>query len=247
LSGHSKWSTIKHKKAALDAKRGKLWSKLARNLTVAAKKGAVPEDNPTLRLAVDKARAANMPKDTIEKAIQKAVGGGGGQEFEEILYEGYGPNGVAVMCKVITDNRNRTGPEIKKLFERCGGNLGGTNCVAFMFRQRGVIVIEHDKVEEDKIMEIALESGADDVETSELIYEITTSPGAFERVKKAVEEAEIQIQSADISMVAANNITLDLTGAQKVMKLLDALEDHDDVDAVYSNSDVPDNVIAQMS
>jgi YebC/PmpR family DNA-binding regulatory protein len=247
LSGHSKWSTIKHKKAALDARRGKLWSKLARNLTVAAKKGAVPEDNPTLRLAVDKARAANMPKDTIEKAIQKAVGGGGGQEFEEILYEGYGPNGVAVMCKVITDNRNRTGPEIKKLFERCGGNLGGTNCVAFMFSQKGVIVIEHDKVEEDKIMEIGLESGADDVETSELIYEITTSPSAFERVKKAIEEAEIEIQSADISMVAANNITLDLTGAQKVMKLLDALEDHDDVDAVYSNSDVPDNVIAQMS
>jgi YebC/PmpR family DNA-binding regulatory protein len=247
LSGHSKWSTIKHKKAALDARRGKLWSKLARNLTVAAKKGAVPEDNPTLRLAVDKARAANMPKDTIEKAIQKAVGGGGGQELEEVLYEGYGPNGVAVMCKVITDNRNRTGPEIKKLFERCGGNLGGTNCVAFMFRQKGVIVIEHDKVEEDKIMEIALESGADDVETSELIYEITTSLSAFERVKKVIEEAEIEIQSADISMVAANNITLDLTGAQKVMKLLDALEDHDDVDAVYSNSDVPDEVIARMS
>jgi YebC/PmpR family DNA-binding regulatory protein len=247
LSGHSKWSTIKHKKAALDAKRGKLWSKLARNLTVAAKKGGDPEDNPTLRLAVDKARAANMPKDTIEKAIQKAVGGGGGQELEEVLYEGYGPNGVAVMCKVITDNRNRTGPEIKKLFERCGGNLGGTNCVAFMFRQRGVIVIEHDKAEEDRIMEIALESGADDVETSELIYEITTSPSAFERVKEAIEEAGIEIQSADISMVAANNITLDLTGAQKVMKLLDALEDHDDVDAVYSNSDVPDEVIAQMS
>ena len=247
MSGHSKWSTIKHKKAALDAKRGKAWSKLARAITLAAKSGGNPNDNPRLRLAIDKAKAGNMPKDTIEKAIKKGTGELEGESYEDVLYEGYGPGGVAVMCRAVTDNRNRTSAEIKKAFERAGGNLGPANCVAFQFKQMGVIVVETEKASEDRIMEIALEAGADDVSTSEFIHEILCSPEAFEEVKKAVEEAEIEIQSADISMVADNLLTLDLDGARKVMRLVDVLEDHDDVDAVYSNTDIPDDVVSQLA
>ncbi|MGD2109707.1 MAG: YebC/PmpR family DNA-binding transcriptional regulator [Phycisphaerae bacterium] len=247
MSGHSKWSTIKHKKAALDAKRGKNWSKLARAITIAAKGGGKPEDNPRLRLAIDKAKSDNMPKDTIEKAIKKGTGELEGESYEEMLYEGYGPGGVAVMCRVVTDNRNRTSAEIKKVFERAGGNLGQPNCVAFQFKQRGVIVVESDKATEEQMMELALEAGADDVSTSEFIHEVMTSPEAYETVKKAIEEAEIAIESADISMVADNLISLDLDRAKKVLRLIDALEDHDDVDAVYTNTDVPDDVVAQLS
>lgn len=247
MSGHSKWSTIKHKKAALDAKRGKAWSKLSRAVTIAAKTGGNPADNPTLRLAIDKAKGANMPKDTIEKAIKKGTGELEGESYEEILYEGYGPKGVAVMCKVVTDNRNRSGPEIKKIFERSGGNLGPTNCVAFMFSSKGVIVVAADKVDEDKIMEIGLEAGAEDVESSEMLHEIITGPTEFEQVRKAIEEAEIEMVSADLSMVAANMVTLDLVAAGKVTRLIDALDDHDDVDAVYSNADIPDDVIQQLA
>ena len=248
MSGHSKWSTIKHKKAALDAKRGKAWSKLARAVTMAAKDGGGNlNDNPRLRLAVDKAKGANMPKDTIDKAIKKGTGELEGESYEDVLYEGYGHGGVAVMCRAVTDNRNRTGAEIKKVFERAGGNLGAPNCVAFQFGQKGVIVVATENATEEQMLEIAMEAGADDVETSQHIHEITCSPEAFETVRQAVTDAEIEIQSADLSMVADNLITLDLAGARKVMRLIDALDDHDDVDAVYSNSDVPDDVIAQLS
>ena len=247
MSGHSKWSTIKHKKAALDAKRGKAWSKLARAVTMAAKSGGGNlNDNPTLRLAVEKAKAGNMPKDTIEKAIKKGTGELQGEALEDVLYEGYGPGGVAVMCRAVTDNRNRTSAEMKKLFERAGGNLGNANCVAFQFSQKGVIVIEKEKATEDQVMEIALEVGADDITTSELAHEILCSPEAFENVRQAIKDAEIEIQSDDLSMVADNLITLDLATARKVQRLIEALEDHDDVDAVYSNSDVPDDVIAEL-
>jgi len=247
VSGHSKWSTIKHKKAALDAKRGKAWSKLARAITIAAKGGGNPTDNPRLRLAIDKAKAGNMPKDTIEKAIKKGTGELEGESYEDVLYEGYGPGGVAVMCRAVTDNRNRTSAEIKKVFERANGNLGQPNCVAFQFKQRGVIVVETTKATEDQMMEIALEAGADDVSTSEFIHEVLCSPEVYEDVKKAIEDAEIEIQSSDISMVADNLISLDLDAAKKVMRLIDALEDHDDVDAVYSNTDIPDDVVAQLA
>jgi len=247
VSGHSKWSTIKHKKAALDAKRGKAWSKLARAITLAAKAGGNPADNPRLRLAIDKAKSGNMPKDTIEKAIKKGTGELEGESYEDVLYEGYGPAGVAVMCLALTDNRNRTSAEIKKVFERANGNLGPPNCVAFQFKQRGVIVIETSKATEDQMMEIALEAGADDVSTSEFIHEVLCSPEAYEEVKKAIEDAEIEIQSSDISMVADNLISLDFDAAKKVMRLIDNLEDHDDVDSVYSNTDVPDDVIAQLA
>ena len=247
MSGHSKWSTIKHKKAALDAKRGKAWSKLSRAVTMAAKTGGNPADNPRLRLAIDKAKADNMPKDTIEKAVKKGTGELEGQNYEDVLYEGYGPNGVAVMCQAVTDSRNRTSAEIKKIFERAGGNLGQSNCVAFQFQQKGVILVAADKASEDQLMELALEAGADDVSCSEMIHEIITTPEAFEQVKKAVTDAEIEIESADLRMVAATEITLDLDTARKVTRLIDALEDHDDIDAVYSNIDVPDDVLAQLA
>ena len=247
MSGHSKWSTIKHKKAAIDAKRGKLWSKLGRAITMSAKTGSNPDDNPSLRLAMDKAKTANMPKDTIERAIKKGTGEIEGETYEECLYEGYAPGGVAVMCKVVTDNRNRSSPEVKKIFERAGGSLGAPNCVAFMFKKTGVIVIDAKETSEDRVMEVALESGADDVSTSATIHEVLCQPEAFQAVKAAIEAAEIKIESADISMVAENEITLDLSRARKVMRLIDALEDHDDVDAVYSNFDLPDDVVAELA
>ena len=247
MSGHSKWSTIKHKKAALDKKRGKAWSKLSRAIMMCARNGSNPDDNPSLRMAIDKAKSDNMPKDTIEKAIKKGAGELDGGNYEEVLYEGYGPSGVAVMVRVMTDNRNRTSPEIKKLFERCGGNLGAPNCVAFMFSQKGVILIDPEKATEDQVMEVALEAGADDVDSSETIHEVLCAATALQDVKAALERAGIELQSADVSLVAANLVTLDLAGARKVMKLIDALDDHDDVDAVYSNSDVPDDVVATLS
>ncbi len=247
MSGHSKWSTIKHKKAALDARRGKAWSKLSRAVTMAAKTGGNPADNPRLRLAIEKAKADNMPKDTIEKAIKKGTGELEGQNYEDVLYEGYGPGGVAVMCQAVTDSRNRTSAEIKKIFERANGNLGQSNCVAFQFQQKGVILVAADKASEDQLMELALEAGAVDVSCSEMIHEIITTPEAFEQVRKAVADAEIEIESADLRMVAATEITLDLNTARKVTRLIDALEDHDDIDAVYSNIDVPDDVLAQLA
>jgi YebC/PmpR family DNA-binding regulatory protein len=247
VSGHSKWSTIKHKKAALDAKRGKAWSKLARAVTMAAKTGGNPADNPSLRLAIDKAKGANMPKDTIDKAIKKGTGELEGESYEEVLYEGYGPGGVAVMCKAATDNRNRTSAEIKKIFERSGGNLGASNCVAFQFTQRGVITISTEDADEDQIMELALEAGADDVSSSEHAHEVMTTPDSFESVRTAISQAGVNIQSADISMVASNTVMLDLDRAKKLMRLVDALEDHDDADAVYSNADIPDDVVAELA
>lgn len=248
MSGHSKWSTIKHKKAALDAKRGKAWSKLARAVTMAAKAGGGNvNDNPSLRLAIEKAKGDNMPKDTIEKAVKKGTGELEGESYEEVRYEGYAPGGVAVMCDAVTDNRNRTAPEIKKIFERAGGSLGATNCVAFMFRQKGVILIEAEKAGEEQVMELALEAGADDVITSSETHEITCSPEAFESVKQALDGAGIEVASAELSMVADNEVTLDIDRARKVMRLVDALEEHDDVDDVYSNSHIPDEVFAEMA
>lgn len=248
MSGHSKWSTIKHKKAVLDARRGKAWGKLVRAVTMAAKSGGGnPNENPKLRLAVDKAKADNVPKDTIEKAIKKGTGELEGESLEECLYEGYGPAGVAIMCKAVTDNRNRTSGEIKKIFERGGGNLGSPNCVSFQFSQKGVILVSAEKISEDRLMELALEAGAEDVLSSELVHEIRTSPAAFDAVKQALQKAELEVQSADLSMVAMTEIKLDLDTARKVMRLVDNLEEHDDVDAVYSNTDVPDDVIAQLS
>jgi len=248
VSGHSHWATIRHKKAALDARRGKAWSKHARAITMAAKLGGgVPDDNPRLRLAMDKARSDNMPKDTIEKAIKKGTGELEGVNYEDVVYEGYGPGGTAVMAKAMTDNRNRTAGEIKKLFERAGGNLGSPNCVAFQFQQKGVILIEGEKVGEERIMEVALEAGAEDVLSDPMAHEVRTPPELFESVRDAIQKAGVEIQSADMRMVSMNEITLDLETARKAMRLIDALEEHDDVDAVYSNVDIPNEVAALLA
>lgn len=248
MSGHSKWSTIKHKKAALDAKRGKAWSKHARAVTMAAKiGGGSPDDNPRLRLAIDKAKADNMPKDTIEKAIKKGTGDLEGVNYEDIMYEGYGPGGVAIMAKGSTDNRARTAGEIKKIFERAGGTLGSPNCVAFQFTQKGVIAVSRSAVAEDKMMEIALEAGADDVASSDDLHEITCSPESFHDIKQAIEEAGLPVTSADVAMIAGSPISLNLEAARKVMRLIEALDEHDDIDAVYSNADMPDDVAAELA
>ena len=248
MSGHSKWSTIKHKKARLDAKRGKNWSKLARNVTLAAKTGGGNMlDNPRLRLAVDKSKADNMPKDTIEKAIKKGTGALEGASYEEVLYEGYAAHGVALMASAVTDNRNRTGGEMRKLFERGGGNLGSSNCVAWMFTQKGVFAINAESVGEEQLMEIALDNGADDVTSSAHVHQVTCPPEAYEGLKAALEAAGIELQSADITNIAADSVVLDLEGARKVLRLVEALEDHDDVESVSSNFDIPDDVVAELS
>ncbi|MBI1825915.1 MAG: YebC/PmpR family DNA-binding transcriptional regulator [Planctomycetes bacterium] len=247
MSGHSKWSTIKHKKALLDSRRGKSWSKCARAITMAAKSGGNPNDNPKLRLAIDKAKSENMPKDTIEKAIKKGTGELEGESYEELHYEGYGSGGVAIMARVLTDNRARTSAEIKKIFERAGGSLGSPNCVAFQFTQKGSIVVNRDQAPEDRMMELALEAGADDVSTSEHIYEITCSPEEFHHVKHGLERAGITVQSADLAMIANTPMSLDLEHARKIMRLIDALEEQDDVQSVYSNSDISDDVVNALA
>ncbi len=248
MSGHSHWANIQHKKSRIDAKRGKIWTKLARQVVASARAGGVdPDMNPSLRLAIDKAKAANMPKDTIERAIKKGSGDLAGESLEEIAYEGYGPNGVAVLCSVLTDNRNRTAPEIKKIFERAGGNLGSPNCVAWMFNQKGMFVVPKDSVTEEKLMEIAIEAGADDVEEQDDIFEVTCSPGSFQGVKQALDEAEIKYDSADLSMVPDNYVLIDEPdGAKKVIALVETLDDHDDVQSVAANFDIPDDIMAQL-
>lgn len=246
MSGHSKWSTIKHKKAKLDARRGKNWSKLARDITMAAKSGGNPDDNPRLRLAVDKAKGDNMPKDTIEKAIKKGTGELAGESYEEVVYEGYGAGGVAIMARALTDNRNRTAGEIKKIFERGGGNLGASNCVAWMFSTKGVITVAVGGVSEDRLMELALEAGAEDVKSYDTEHEVTCTPDVFGSVRSAIEGAGIAVKSADITTLAGNYVSLDAENARKIIKLVESLEDQDDVESVSTNLDIPDEVMKQL-
>ena len=247
MSGHSHWSTIKRKKATVDAKRGKLWSKLSRNVTIAARLGGGdPEMNPRLRLAVDKARAANMTRDAIDKAIKKGTGELEGEAYEELLFEGYGPGGVAILCQGATDNRNRTTPEIKKIFERRNGNLGAANCVAWMFEQKGLIHIETGAVDEDTLLEVVLEAGGSDVQVDGKVYEVTSEIGALSAVQQALGGREIPVLDADISMVPANYVEVDEDNARKLFALLEELDDHDDMQNVYNNADIPDDVLARL-
>ena len=247
MAGHSKWANIKHKKARNDAARGKLWSKLARAIIVAAKSGGGSiDDNLTLRYAVDKAKQANMPKDTIEKAIQKGCGGTDGESYEQVMYEGYGPAGVAFMVDCLTDNRNRTAPEMRKAFERSGGQLGSSNCVAWMFEQKGLFTVSGEKSDEDTLMEVALESGADDVVNEDGIFQITCAPAAFNETKNALASAGVEPDSAELAMVPANTIQVSGDDARKILRLMETLEDHDDVQNVYANFDLPDDVLAEM-
>ena len=249
MSGHSHWAGIKHKKAANDAKRGKVWSKVARMIIVAARSGGGdPSANLTLRYAIDKAKAANMPKDTIEKAVKKGTGGLDGANYEEVLYEGYGPNGVAVMVEALTDNRNRTGPEVKRIFEKHGGSLGTTGCVNWMFSKKGLITVGTANVGEDDLMELALGAGAEDMENTGEVYEITCDPGAYEELKKALEEKEIPMEVAEISMMPQTMVGIDDEAkAKRVISMMEAFDDHEDVQNAYANFDIPEEVMAKLS
>lgn len=249
MSGHSHWAGIKYKKAVNDAKRGKIWSKLARMIIVSAKAGGGdPSANLSLRYAIDKAKAANMPKDTIEKAVKKGTGEVEGVSFEEVLYEGYGPGGVAVMIDALTDNRNRTTPEIKRLFEKHGGSLGASGCVSWMFSKKGLITVGTDIADEDVLLEIALGAGADDMENTGEIFEMTCDTSAYDKLKEALKEKEIATEVAEISMVPQNTVPVDdERTAKKVISMMEAFEDHDDVQNVYANFDIPGEIVARLS
>ena len=239
MAGHSHWARIKRAKASNDAKRGKVWSKLSRAIIVAARNGGgEPDTNLTLRYAIDAAKAENMPKDTIERAVKKGTGGLEGANFEELNYEGYGPGGVAIMCMVLTDNRNRTAPEIKRLFEQRGGNLGASNCVAWMFNSRGVIVVSADATDEESLTNLALEAGADDLAEADGAFELTCDPSAFDGLRKALSDAGIKFESAEVSMVPSSTVTLTGKQAEKMIRLIEGLEDHDDVQNVYTNFEI---------
>ncbi len=249
MSGHSKWSTIKHKKAAQDAKRGKIFTKLIKEITVAARLGGGdPAANPRLRAAISAAKNANMPKDNIERAIKKGTGELEGVSYEDVTYEGYGPGGVAVLVETITDNRQRTVAEVRHIFAKRGGSMGEPGSVAWMFSKKGLIVVEKDKVDEETLMEIALEAGADDLEEQESEWEIVTAPEHFSKVKEALESRNIPILSADITMVPQNTVRVeDEQKASQLMKLMEALEDNDDVQHVYANFDIPEKILEKVA
>ncbi|GAF99693.1 unnamed protein product [marine sediment metagenome] len=249
MSGHSHWSGIKYKKAATDAKRGKIWSKVARMIIVSAKSGGGdPAANLSLRYAIDKAKAANMPKDTIEKAIKKGTGEVEGVNFEEVFYEGYGPGGVAIMVEALTDNHNRTTPEIKRIFEKHGGSLGTGGCVNWMFTKKGLITVSTAEVDEEQLLEIALNAGADDMQNTGEVYEVTCDPDAYEKLKETLKEKEIPTQVAEISMVPQNTVPVSEEGtAKRIISLMEAFEDHDDVQNTYANFDIPDEIMTRIS
>ena len=248
MAGHSKWANIKHKKAANDKKRGKLWSKLIREVTVAAKAGGGDLDsNPRLRLAVDKAKGANMPVDTIDRAIKRGAGGEEEGNFDEIRYEGYAPGGIAVIVDCLTDNRNRTASEVRHAFTKHGGNLGTDGSVAYMFHKKGVISFPPG-VDEDTVMEAALEVGAEDVVTNDDgSVDVYTDPGDFEAVRQGLADAGLQAVNAEVTFEAETPSPVDRDGAEKVMKLVDFLEDLDDVQEVYTNADIPEEILEEMA
>ena len=247
MAGHSHWAGIKHKKALVDAKRGKLWSKLAKAIIVAAKMGGGdPDANLRLRYAIDDAKAVSMPKDNIQRAIKKGAGELDGVNLEEIIYEGYGVNGVAVLCEVLTDNRNRTAPEIRKIFELSDGKLGSTGCVAWMFESKGLFLVPTDRTDEDTLMEVALEAGADDVTTQGENFEMTCDPSVYRDVSKALADANIEPEVKEITRIPSNTIDLDAGAARKVLKLMERLDDHDDVQNVSANFNIPDDVMTEI-
>lgn len=247
MAGHSHWANIAHKKSAIDSKRGKLWSKLAKAIIVAAKSGG-PDPNANLRLryAIIDAKAGNMPRDTIDRAIKKGAGELEGTNFEEILYEGYGPSGVAILCEILTDNRNRTAPEVRKLFEIAGGKLGATGCVAWMFDRKGLFVIPASQIEEEALMELALEAGADDVRHSGDAHEVTCSPDRYSTVAEAIERAGLKPELSELTRIPKDTVDLDVDAARSVLKLMDALDDHDDVQKVAANFNIPDAALAEI-
>ena len=239
MSGHSKWATIKHKKGALDAKRGKIFTRLIKEISMAARQGGGdPDGNPRLRSAIAAAKAENMPQDNIKRAIQRGTGELPGALYEEITFEGYGPHGVALIIEVTTDNRNRAVSEIRHTLAKNGGNLGETNSVRFMFSKKGVISVAKNAADEDKLMNIVLENGGDDLNDEGESWEIITEPAAFEAVHEAIKNAKIETEMAQITMIASTYTTLEGAAANSMIRLLEALEDHDDVQNVYSNFDM---------
>ena len=239
MSGHSKWHTIKHKKGALDAKRGKLFTKIIREMTIAARiGGGDPDANPRLRTAVDKAKSSNMPADNITRAIKKGTGELEGTTYEDMVLEGYGPGGVAILVEGTTDNRNRTVSEIRHIFSKHGGNLGGAGSVGYMFKPKGILAIAADKTTEDRLMEIALDAGADDIVTEAEGFTVYTSQQAFDAVREAIKKAGIEPDEAEVKKIADNTIALEGVKAQQLLKLVEFLDDHEDVQNVWDNSDI---------
>ncbi len=249
MAGHSKWHNIKNKKAKMDAKRGQIFTKIIRELTVAARQGGGdPEFNPRLRIAIDKAKAANMPAENIERAIKRGTGELEGVTYEEVSYEGYGPEGVAIIVEALTDNRNRTTAEVRHIFSKHGGNLGSSGCVSFLFEDKGVILVPKSEYDEEEIFEKAIEAGAEDMisEDSEF-YEIRTAPQDLYSVKEALESEGVKIEKAELTKIPSTEVEIkDQHTAEKLMKLLDALEENDDVQKVYSNFDIPEEILAKM-
>ena len=248
MSGHSKWASIKHKKAAADAKRGKMFTKLIREITVAAKQGGGdPETNPRLRTVIQTAKAANMPAENVERAIKKGTGELEGVTYEEVVYEGYGPQGVAILVQCLTDNKNRTASEIRNIFNKINGSMAGAGSVAWIFEKKGFITVSKLSASEDQLMEIVLSAGAEDLAQTGEKFEITTSPQDFWGVRAALEKAGIAFESAEITMIPKNQVTVTSEAVRSILHLIEALEEQDDVQNVYANCDIPDEVMKEIS
>ncbi len=248
MAGHSKWANIQHRKGRVDAKRSKLWSKLSKAIIMAAQQGGGdPTANFRLRKAVDDAKAVSMPKDNIKRAIKKGVGDLAADAFEEVVYEGYGPGGVAVMCEIMTDNRNRTASELRNLFSKHGGELGKTGCVAYLFERQGMILIDADKTNEDALMEIALKAGADDVKELEGSFEVTCEPEALAELLTSIKSSGIEVSASQLARIPTSTVDLDAGSSRKVLKLMEALDDHDDVQAVSSNFNIMDEIMKEIA
>jgi YebC/PmpR family DNA-binding regulatory protein len=248
MAGHSKWAGIKHKKAIVDSRRGKLFTKLARAITVAAKEGGGdPDGNPSLALAIQKARDASMPKDNIERAVAKGTGEGADADaYEAVMYEGYGPGGVAVLVEALTDNRNRTGSEMRHAFTKHGGSLGEPGSVAYLFDKKGVVVVDGERYSEDDLM-VAIDAGAEDIAVDDDVYEVICEPADLAKVRQALVDAGVEVEDAQVAQRPKSLVPLDEDGAVKLMKLIDALEDQDDTDAVHANFDVPADVLERVA
>ncbi len=245
MSGHSKWATIKHKKAATDAKRGSLFTKLIKEITVAARSGGKPDTNPRLRVAIERAKEASMPSDNIDRAVKKGTGELEGVSYEDITLEGYGPGGVAIYVEGVSDNKNRTTSEVRTIFTKKGGNMAGAGSVAWMFEKKGYIVIKKSVIEEDKLMSVALDAGAEDLIVEDDNYAVKTSPSDFFKVKKAIEDNKIPTESGEITLLPKSTVKVVGDDAKKVLDLVDSLEEHEDIQNVYANFDIPDDMIKE--
>jgi len=245
MSGHSKWATIKHKKAATDAKRGSLFTKLIKEITIAARSGGKPETNPRLRVAIERAKEASMPADNIDRAIKKGTGELEGVSYEDITLEGYGPGGVAIYIEGVSDNKNRTTSEIRTIFSKRGSNMAGAGSVGWMFEKKGYFVISKNAIDEDRLMSIVLDAGAEDLVAEDENYAVKTAPADFFKVKKALDDNKITVENAEITLIPKSTVKVGGEDAKKVLDLVDALEEHEDVQHVYANFDIPDELIKE--